>query len=299
MKMEKRAKVYYKFINGLKGLNLDPNLVINTYIVCGTDGKSRACCYKFLSNQGIQYFECETDGKNRCKCSKNLNDKGMQYFKMCFGILDFPAYKETCVCGVHIKENCYITTQDLNYNNIIVVGTCCYENFILIKNSKCLLCNENHKNGIRKNKGFCDDCAVVRTEIIQQQTTIKRQQTLSRKKILNEENRVFKTLFNNTISELVIFEYIKMEQELLNSYKVHIQHQLEELNNKYKPVYNGFKLLNKFAKICTKSNKKIYFKYCTDYNIACLYENYKHVYTMNLDNMRPTKKSPSQEIINI
>jgi hypothetical protein len=279
--------------------------------------------YKVFEKYGIDpniYVTCGTSG-GRIVNGEVKNMTGSLYYKKCYPNSAIPELKSHCICGIKIIENCYVTTPDYNPNNIVVVGNCCFKEFFKNKVTFCLICNESHTNGIFDNKGLCDSCKIIKKSklrelskefkmlvkkheyslncIIQQETyelnNIKEKYDLLRKKIEKYEN-LKKT---GKLEQYITSKIIKKNSILFNQYRELLEIELEELNYIYNPVFNGFKLLNKFAKICKKNNRKIRFKYCNDYNIACLYENYKHVYTMNLNTGRPTKNSPSQKLVNL
>ena len=265
-----------------------------------------------------------------CGSDGGIHYKTNDYFSKCFPNKEYPPLVERCICNAKIKENCYITTEDLNYNNIVIVGNCCFKEFSTGKLIKCTVCDQDHSNFTGKHKEICNDC---KKDIIKNKKLINRHN----KKIIKEFNESVDNLLEKyyldldavfkeycyditkiypifmvekqdikrysmykRLNRLDIYTNSKIKKEsakLLNHYKDHMQQQLEGLNIEYNPVFNGFKLLNKFAKIYKKNNRKIWFKYCNDYNIACLYENYKHVYTMNLTLAKPTKNSPCKDPI--
>jgi len=133
------------FLKGLHRKNLNVYDIIETYICVGTDGFSRAYNDKVLWN----------------KC-------GIEYFKKCYPEHDFLPYSKQCICGVNIKENCYITSPDMDYNNIIIVGNCCYTKFIDNNFTDCLICKNKHTNGITRNQGRCDNCKKIIKNIEQE-----------------------------------------------------------------------------------------------------------------------------------
>jgi hypothetical protein len=113
---------------------VDIELNPNDYIICGTDG-----CSQVESKQGI-------------------NIAGMNYFYKCFPGRRFPNHTDQCLCGHYIMENCYITTRDLNYDNIQIIGNYCYSRYVTNLQTNCLLCNNKHDNGIAREKGICNSC---------------------------------------------------------------------------------------------------------------------------------------------
>ena len=70
-----------------------------------------------------------------------------------------PPHADACVCGHHLRENCYITDDE----SFIVVGNCCINRFITLSARTCCVCDKPHKNRTvnRCNdcrKGMCDKC---------------------------------------------------------------------------------------------------------------------------------------------
>ena len=65
-----------------------------------------------------------------------------------------PDKKAICVCEQSIKNNCYITKDDIN---LIVMGSCCIRRFLLndLKGRTCDKCNKPHKNRV---VNLCNDC---------------------------------------------------------------------------------------------------------------------------------------------
>jgi len=71
-----------------------------------------------------------------------------------------PEFKEECVCGHKIKENCYIINDS---NIILTLGNCCIKKFVPKSGRTCEVCQSPHKNRIvnRCNEcrvGICDKC---------------------------------------------------------------------------------------------------------------------------------------------
>jgi len=119
-----------RFLKGLQELNLDPYYVMKNYVSVGGDGYSR-----------IPQYE-----------KKNQNH--INEFKANFGNKDFPRYTNRCICNHPIMENCYISKDFKDYENIIIIGNCCYRKFINNKDRKCENCDLVRKS--RSN--LCADC---------------------------------------------------------------------------------------------------------------------------------------------
>lgn len=78
-----------------------------------------------------------------------------KYFKLCFPNKLKPESKTNCLCGHKIKHNCYITTNDLSYDKIVVLGNCCIKRFITKIGRTCEKCGNPHKN---KTDNLCNNC---------------------------------------------------------------------------------------------------------------------------------------------
>lgn len=79
------------------------------------------------------------------------------YFITNFGDKDFPSYKDKCICGQYIKQNCYISKKINNkcvYNTIIVLGNCCIKRFE-IDGRTCENCGDKHLN---RKTNYCNAC---------------------------------------------------------------------------------------------------------------------------------------------
>jgi hypothetical protein len=215
-------------------MNLDPN----NYIICGSDGFSRV------------YYDQPS----------LWNYQGIHYFKKCFPNNEFPNFSHTCLCGHYICENCYITTKDMDYKNILIIGNCCYKTYTNDIRTNCLICNEKHNNGISRNKGICDNC----------------------KNIIKDERKQIKS----------------DSKAMFNKYSSYYKDSLKDLINSYNLIYNSIKLLNKIVKI-KSNNVNITFVYNDKYSIANIYNNKQLIYRMNLLTLKPTKTSPNDFIINL
>jgi hypothetical protein len=112
---------------------------------------------KFI--KGLEKYNLTFDEIKKWKyCGGNMN-RHYNYFKICFKNNDLPDKVHECVCGHHIKENCYITDGV----EILVLGNCCIKRFVPKNSRTCQVCGEPHKNRVvnRCNdcrKGICDKC---------------------------------------------------------------------------------------------------------------------------------------------
>lgn len=80
-----------------------------------------------------------------------------EFVRMTTKTKGMPEYKDKCICGVGIKENCYITDG----SRVLTVGSCCISNFLPkeVQNRTCNICRQPHQN--RKNN-FCNLCRETR-----------------------------------------------------------------------------------------------------------------------------------------
>ena len=121
-----------KFIKGLKNYNLTHEDIINqNFKYCGGNTGSHH-----------NYFKI---------CFKNELKKNPNWM---------PDFKNVCICGHQISENCYIINDS---NRILTLGNCCIKRFVPKSGRTCEICGESHRNRII-NKcnncrvGFCDKC---------------------------------------------------------------------------------------------------------------------------------------------
>ena len=77
-----------------------------------------------------------------------------RYFELRYGTYPPFEFRNWCVCGVEIKENCYITDDDVYF---LVIGNCCIKRFLPKENSgrTCSNCKKPHRN---TKDNFCKDC---------------------------------------------------------------------------------------------------------------------------------------------
>jgi formylmethanofuran dehydrogenase subunit E len=234
---------------------------------------------------------------------------------------EYPEIKDRCVCGAKIKENYYITTRDLNYDNLTVIGSECYKLFIDNKTIRCIVCNEEHTDTMTKNPNYrhlCKTCANTKKQYIKNN---KKALITAHDDLINKYRVELNIIYNNynyDVSEL--FNKFKRkrddinEQErykkrgkyhvylnkiiskkadiLLNEYRESLNFHFTDLNWQYKIKHNSFEIFNKFNKI-KESKKYIRFVNKEEYKIACIYVNFKHVLTINLTTMQQTKNSPN------
>jgi hypothetical protein len=275
--------------------------------------------YKIFEEIGLDphtYVCCGSDGYSRIE-GHWINNIGINVFNMYFHSNAFPDFKKKCPCGMKIMENCYVTTPNYDYSNIIAIGNCCYENFIDNKVTHCLMCNEPHTNGIKKNAGLCDDCKVVRKAKLlkigkemamllkEHESSLNDIVKMQQKKYINicylQDKSIQKVIFYDKLKKEGLLEdylveekrkeLIKKSNNLLDEYYDILRNNLDELNNRYKIRFNKFTVFSKFVNL--KEPKK-YLKYIeNEYKIACIYIDHKHVLTINLITLKQTRNSPN------
>lgn len=103
---------------------------------------------KGLQNYGLTYDEIKNSNWKYCGGRRGRH---FNYFKLCCKDDDLPELINECVCGHHIKENCYITDGE----QILVLGNCCIKKFIPKSSRTCEKCGEPHKNRI---VNICNNC---------------------------------------------------------------------------------------------------------------------------------------------
>lgn len=123
-KSNKTVKFWKKFINGLEEMGLTYEEVKTYICVGGVHLKERGMTLSY-EKKSYRY--------------KRFSD----YFPN--DIL--PEYKDICVCGHEIHENCFIIKpESKNVNEIIIVGNCCVKRFIDNGLSQiCEICKSKHK----------------------------------------------------------------------------------------------------------------------------------------------------------
>jgi hypothetical protein len=77
----------------------------------------------------------------------------LNYYNLICEKTSLPEYKNKCICGHTIKENCYITNGDI----ILTLGNCCIKKFLPKEKQgrTCEKCGNPHRNR-KYNK--CNDC---------------------------------------------------------------------------------------------------------------------------------------------
>ena len=71
------------------------------------------------------------------------------------GQIESPPRQDTCLCGHHIQEQCYIKHKDSG--KILICGNCCIKRYIPAANRQrmCSVCKQPHKN---KKNNLCNEC---------------------------------------------------------------------------------------------------------------------------------------------
>jgi hypothetical protein len=97
------------------------------------------------------YVYCGGDGDNNDKRSK----RHLNYWCMLFGNQKLPCKHFECVCGIRIKENCFV--MDSTKTKFVHMGNCCIKRFMPENKSgrTCEICNESHRN---RKYNLCNDC---------------------------------------------------------------------------------------------------------------------------------------------
>lgn len=124
------SDLHVRFINGLRRLGLDPNVVVSEYKYCGGDYENHKNYWELVKS--------------------SMPDDTPD-----------PLHEDNCVCGQAIVRNAYIKNDD---HHVIVVGSCCIKQFMPNGlHRTCEVCGEEHRNRKvnRCNEcrvGVCDDC---------------------------------------------------------------------------------------------------------------------------------------------
>lgn len=106
---------------------------------------------KGLQNNNVTYDDFKSGRWSTYGSNFKIED-----FKKGLPNLDIPPEVDSCICGHHIKENCYVSDGQ----KILILGNCCIKKFLPGGISKrCELCKRSHKN--RKNN-LCNDCRNLR-----------------------------------------------------------------------------------------------------------------------------------------
>jgi len=116
-----------RFIDGLKGLGHDPDIVALEWYICGSDhAESTKALYR-------KHYPVSIAGDS------------------------FPAWHGDCICGEPIKgAQCWIT--DGSGETMTVGPSCCLKAFLDYKGKTCSQCHAPHR---RKSSNRCVACAVV------------------------------------------------------------------------------------------------------------------------------------------
>ena len=110
---------------------------------------------RFMNGLQAYNLSYEMIEKGDFKYCGGREKRHLNYFKVCFPDKkvpdNLPEYRDTCICGHRIRENCYITDG----SQILVLGNCCIRRFVPKCGRTCEKCGASHKN--RKNN-LCNDC---------------------------------------------------------------------------------------------------------------------------------------------
>lgn len=261
------------FKTSLRELNLDPLHVFETYVYVGGNGND--------INKDIIYL-------------RNME------FKANFGDLPFPKLADKCLCGHPIVENCYISSEFGNYDNILIIGNCCYIKFLKNKNRLCVSCRDRHEN---KN-GLCKHCSKLRN--------VKRKNI--RKKINILPDLYCEELYNNIYREYehdTNVEYINLlskiytidYDQLLQDYKnarnsivkeycydiLMFKNYIKNIHcaDKYCEIYNSIRII----KTILSDPYTIDIIHRCNYSILNIYYDSKLIITINLLTCKETSNS--------
>jgi len=128
--VESDSKISRRFIEGLQKYNLTYDEV-KDWKYCGGQGEEKLTLEEQLVHK-----------KHRSR---------IEYFRLCFPGRELPIYRDKCICGHDIKDNCFIT----NGTDILVIGNCCNKRFIPKCKKSCERCGQFHKN---KLNNLCNNC---------------------------------------------------------------------------------------------------------------------------------------------
>jgi hypothetical protein len=107
---------------------------------------------KFINGLKKYNLTYEDIVSNKWKYCGGRKGRHQNYFHLCHGKdRAFPELQNECVCGHHIKENCFITDG----KQMLVLGNCCIKKFVPKSARSCEVCGKPHKNR-KVNK--CNDC---------------------------------------------------------------------------------------------------------------------------------------------
>lgn len=123
--------------------------------------------------------------------------------------IPFPDYDKECVCGQKLPiNNAWITNKD----EIIIIGICCKDMFILRRGKTCSRCKKAHRNRVGNDCNSCRIRAKVSVELdkIYQKKLIKIQNEFRYEK--QEQQRLLKEANDRMIKEMVRKSKIQEEQ---------------------------------------------------------------------------------------
>ena len=117
---------------------------------------------RFLKGLELHNLTYEEIKNNNWKYCGGNTSRHLNYYKLCYKEKTLPDYTSNCVCGHHIKENCYITDG----KEFLVLGNCCIKKFIPKGKSgrTCDTCGKPHRNRVVNRChtcrfGVCDSCS--------------------------------------------------------------------------------------------------------------------------------------------
>ena len=115
------SNLYIKFMDGLRGVGLDPYDVQKNYRYAGGN----------TPGPDLNRFRLECPGE------------------------PIPEFAGECICGHKITKNCYIHNKD----TIIIVGSCCVKRFMPTGTKRlCITCGLEHKNRTVNKCNHCRGC---------------------------------------------------------------------------------------------------------------------------------------------
>lgn len=229
--------------NGLTTLGLNSQDVLNNYVCVGGDG----------------YRKHHIDKTDLTKEYPDTSYSHVQEFIINFGNRQFPEHKDKCICGHNIVENCYLSSSFNNYNDIIIIGNCCYKNYFANLSRVCIKCKEEHTN---KN-GLCNSCKKIKTKF----------------------KRDIKRIGLDGLIDQIKEGYVI---EMRNAFKCYIKDT--------EKILNGLNVLKVVQK---SKNTFVRFNYNELYCIANVFNKGQLFLTMNLLTNKPTTKSPNDSYDNL
>ncbi len=91
---------------------------------------------------------------NKCKYIGGNKGRHYNYYNLLYPFRPLPILKDRCVCGMLIKENCFIEDED---GEIIIIGNECINKFCKISYRSCGNCGVKHQN---RKDNYCNDCRI-------------------------------------------------------------------------------------------------------------------------------------------